>query len=125
MCSIIVVWSGVSGTGAAQGVGLLGAQPLRGLQTPRQGVPSLRVGFTVDRSVELVLAARSGVVQCQGLGQVRLGGGDTALEPGVVGVLDEAGAGLLNTGSDVVQTLTHVRGAPWPRFRFTHRRRAR
>ncbi|PBC35789.1 hypothetical protein CJ178_30465 [Rhodococcus sp. ACPA4] len=122
MFPFLVVIVRHAGSYAAQCLGLFGPQLLPSGQTPLQLGPALRIRFGSDRSAEFVLAAWSGVVKPAGVTICGFCRDYTPVQARLAGVFVEPGAGRIDAGGGVVETLADVRGAAWAGFGFTHRR---
>src|SRR5690606_17752881 len=108
-CIVGSLLIGVFCAGTAQRVDLFGSEPFSVPQTDGQRVSVVWVGRGLDRGTQVVLAARSGVVQRQGLRVVGFGGGEAALHPRVRRMLGQPSAGrrdarggLLGTGAQEI-----------------------
>ncbi|WP_228524498.1 hypothetical protein, partial [Rhodococcus rhodochrous] len=113
---------GVYCSGTAQRVRLLGSEPFSVPQTYGQRVSVVWVGYGLDRGTQVVLAARSGVVQRQGLRVVGLGGGEAALQPRVRRMLGQPSACRRDARGGLLEAGAHVRGAARAGLGFTHSR---
>ncbi|MCD2114401.1 hypothetical protein LQ384_25150 [Rhodococcus rhodochrous] len=105
-----------------QRINLFGSEPFSVPQTDGQRVSVVWVGRGLDRGTQVVLAARSGVVQRQGLRVVGFGGGEAALHPRVRRMLGQPSAGRLDARSGLIEAGAHVRGAARAGLGFTHSR---
>ena len=101
--------------------GLFGSKLLRRVQSCSQRGAVVRVTGLLDCRAEFVLPAGCGVVQCQGLRMVGLGGGQAVVQPRVRRIVGQPGAGGRDARGGFAETGTHVRGAARPGFGFTHR----
>ncbi|KLL95265.1 hypothetical protein NJ76_28230 [Rhodococcus sp. IITR03] len=105
-----------------QGGGLFGSKLLRRVQSRSQRGAVVRVTGLLDCRAEFVLAAGCGVVQREGLRVVGFGDGQAVVQPRMIRILDQTGAGSVDAYGSLAEPGAHVWGAAWAGFGFTHRR---